>query len=221
MNNVSRLLKTLAVTALAAASMASQAALTVYTSRASFLAAVSAPGTDTFNDLAIGPLTDTLNRSAGAYTYVANGQLAGVADLLFGVGSASDVWLSLDESTGTIHMNNFSASASGIGGEFFASDKLGQFLAGQTITVVAQDSSGTLTQVLNNPTTSTFLGFVSTGPLVSLSVTAVQPTGADAWPTLNDLTIASAPIPAIPEPSTYALLALGLGGVGFMVWRRR
>lgn len=215
--------KVLATVALSLVCVASQAALTFFDSQSSFLAAVSAPGTDTYDDLPQSMLLpSTLDRTAGAYSYTATGVFNGVQSHLFGAGVGTDTWLSLDESAATLVLSAFAASVRGVGGFFFTNSNDGAFLPGQTMTVVAQDTSGSVTRTLSNPTTGTFLGFVATLPLVSLTVAAADVPDTDVWPTLNNLTLAAAaPIPAVPEPSTYALLALGLGAVGFIVWRRR
>ncbi|MDB6001742.1 MAG: hypothetical protein JWP52_3441 [Rhizobacter sp.] len=69
-------------------------------------------------------------------------------------------------------------------------------------------------------TTSSFLGFVSTGGLVSLQLTAVQP-DADAfnWASANDLVLAQGLVTAVPEPETYALMLAGLGVLGLATRR--
>lgn len=194
-----------------------RADMTVYSDQAAFLAAVSNPGVNTYNDLTPDQHYDgPLSRTAGAFSYS-----AAARNGFDPAGSASDVWLSTDTSVDTITFSNFSAGVQAVGGFFFGSNISGNFLAGQSITVATTDSSGTTTETLTDTTTSTFLGFVSNGPILSLTVVAVQ-SGGTVWPTVNDLTMGGAVnITAVPEPSGLALGAIaGLAGIG-CAWRRR
>jgi hypothetical protein len=206
-------LRLVAVAALLGLSGASQAAMTVYTTQASFLAAVTTSGTDSFDNLGIGYTNgfETLSRSAGAYTY-------DVAATFYTAGTGGDTWLSTDAPIDAIVFNNFGAGVKAAGGLFFTSNVGGNYHLAD-ITVQATDGSGSSTQTIVGSTTGSFLGFVSTGPLTSLVVSAVNPNplGPFFWPSVNDLTLAA----AVPEPETYALLLAGLGVVGFLARRRR
>ncbi|HEU4375079.1 MAG TPA: hypothetical protein VFS02_16410 [Telluria sp.] len=73
-------LKSLSLAALLLASATAQADLLVYTDRTAFLAALSAPGTDSFNDLTNVETASPLSRTAGPYSYRA------------GAGPVSDFW---------------------------------------------------------------------------------------------------------------------------------
>ncbi len=204
-------LRLVAAAALLGLSGVSQAALTVYTTEASFNAAVMTPGTDTFDDLGTGNYLGTapLSRTAGSYGY-------NVTSDIFTAGSGGDPWLSTNAATDVIVFDNFGAGVKAAGGLFFGSNFNGQFLAGQSVKVVATDASGSSSQTLVNTTTSTFLGFVSTGAMISLTVESVG-TNVDVWPAVNNIVLAS----AVPEPETYALMLAGLGLVGFLARRRR
>lgn len=188
-----------------------QAAISVYTSQASYLAAISAPGVDTYENFSItGSTPSPVVRTAGSYGYTANATPAGT---FFGAGSNADRWLSTNTATDSVIFNAFTGGVRGLGGFFFGSDINGQFRAGSII-VTATDASGTVSQTITGATTSSFLGFVSTGPLLSASVSAVQPTGAFLWPTINNLTLGSAAVAPVPEPGTWAMLILGFGLLG-------
>jgi hypothetical protein len=208
-------LKSLAVAALLLTASAARADITVYTSQTSFLAALSAPGVDTFDDLSIQSYASPLARTAGSYGYTASTTLT---PFFYGAGTPGDTWLSTNTNTDTVTFSNFSSGVRGVGGQFFGSDIFGAFAPGATLTLTATDASGTVTQTLLNATTASFLGFVSDGALASLTLTGGQQGGI--WPTVNNLTLGAAPVPAVPEAQTWAILLAGLGMVALLARRR-
>lgn len=201
------LLKPLCAAAMLCAAAAAQADITVYTSEAAFLAAVTAPGVDTYDDLTTTLYADTLHRSAGGYTYDAY-SLNG----LYGAGgTGGDHWLSNDMRTDPIVFSHFSGGVRAFGGNFFPSDVFGQFAPGD-VTLTADDG-GTLVYNLSNATPTGFLGFISTSALVQVTLGT---DGVHFWPTANNVVLAA----PVPEPASYAMLLAGLGFVG-VVSRRR
>ena len=210
------LLKPLAAALLVCAAGASHAAITVYTSMAAFNTATSARSTDTFAGLSITGSTPTpVVRTVGPYSYTANATPAG---LFFGGGTTADPFLSTNTATDTIVFNAFTGGVRAVGGNFFGSDVSGAYAAGG-ITITATDASGTVTQTLAAPTQSSFLGFVSTGAMTSVTVVSIQPLSGFLWPSVDNLVLASAV--AVPEPGTYGLMFAGLGIVGLVARRRR
>ncbi len=210
------LLRPIAFAALLGAATASHAVVTVYTSQAAFNAATSAQGVDTFTGLSItGSTPSPITRTAGAYTYTG----AVTTTSFFGAGTTADPWLSTNTATDTMTFNTFIGGVQAVGGNFFGSNISGLFQAGD-ITVTATDASGTVTQTIVGATTTSFLGFVSTGAMTSLTVASVQPTTGFLWPTVDNLTLAKN-ITVVPEPETYAMMLAGLGLVGFFARRRR
>ena len=193
-----------------------QAAITVYTTQADYLAAINNAGVDTYNDLnPVNQLPSSLNRTAGSHSYQVT--TSGVSSL-FAVGSTSDAWLSVNNTLDSLIYSGFSSGVSALGGFFFGTDLNGQFTAAPLgLTVSATDASGTVTRTLLNPTTSTFLGFVSTGDMSQLSVGSTV-TGQSYWPTVNDLTLGTTG--AVPEPASWAMMILGMGAIGLAMRRR-
>jgi hypothetical protein len=191
--------------ALLCAAAGAQADITVYTSQAAFLAAVSAPGVDTFDDLTVNKYSETLHRAAGSYTYDAYAS----AGLWGAGGTAGDFWLSNDTRTVPIVFSNFSGGVNAFGGNFFASDLLGGYTTGNVV-LTAIDGS-VLTYSLKGATTADFLGFVSSAPLAAVTLGT---DGGEYWPTANNVVL------AVPEPATYGMLLAGLGFVGVMARRR-
>jgi hypothetical protein len=190
---------------------------TIYNTQAAFLAAVGTTGVDTFDNFSnTGSTPSPITRPAGSFGYTA----AASTSSFFGAGSGADHWLSTNTATDSITFSGFTGGVSGFGGFFFGSDISGAFAAG-SVTLTATDASGTSTFTITNATTSSFLGFVSSGPLLSATLTAVQPTSGPLWSTANDLTLAgAAATPGVPEPATWAMLLMGFGAVGFAMRRR-
>jgi hypothetical protein len=198
------LLKPICAAALLCAAAAAQAEITVYTSEAAFLAAVKAPGVDTYDDLSVVKYGETLHRNAQGYTYDVYS-----ASGLWGAGGAGDHWLSNDTNTHPMMFSNFRGGVSAFGGNFFASDVLGQYTVGNLF-LTAMDGS-VLTYSLVGATATDFVGFVSSAPL---SAVTLGTDGGNYWPTANNVVL------AVPEPATYGMLLAGLGFVGVMMRRR-
>lgn len=207
-------LKSLSLAVLLLAAASAQADVLVYTDRTAFLAALNAPGTDTFNDLSIAQTSTPLSRVAGPYNYVAS---AGPVSDFWPAGSASDVWLATTVANDTITFGSFSAGVRGFGGNFFGSDINGSFSAGHTMVLTAIAGATTRTVELYNTTTTTFLGFISSDPLATVTLHGDGLPGPAYWPTANDVTLGVA---AVPEPESYGMLLAGLGLVGFAIRRR-
>jgi hypothetical protein len=209
------LLKPVALAAMLAATGAANAAITVFTSSASFLAAVGATGTDTFAGFSITDITASpINRSAGAFGYTGS-----ATNGFFGGGTTANPFLSTNTYSDPMVITPTSVIA-GIGGDFFGSNISGLYAAGP-VTVTATDSLGaTIAQTISpsSATAGSFLGFVSDANIASLTIaSATGQVAPFVWPSVDNLTLAA----AIPEPGTYALMLGGLGLVGFLARRRR
>ncbi len=207
-------LKSLSFAVLLCTGAAAHADITVYTDPAAFLAALSASGTDTFDDLTAAQTGSPLLRTAGAYSYRAS---AGPVSDFWPAGTAGgDVWLSPTVSNDTITFDSFGA-LNAFGGNFFGSDAAGAFSPGRTVVLTATDGTTTRTVNLYDTVTSTFLGFIADNALASVTLRSDGlPGGTAYWSTANNVTVG---LP-VPEPESYAMLFAGLGLVGFMLRRR-
>ena len=200
------LFKSLCLAAASCVAGAAQAGIAVYTNQADFLSAIAAPGTDTFDDLAAGAYGNTVYRTAGAYDYRADS-----AGGLWGAGGPSDYWLSNNDRVRPIVFSGFSGGVNAFGGNFFASGVGGDYMPDGTIVLTAADG-GTLTYDLTGATTASFVGFLSSAPLSSVSIGAG---GVDYWPTANNVVL------AVPEPAAYGMLLAGMSLLGVTARRRR
>jgi hypothetical protein len=204
--------------ALLAQALPAGAGVVVYTDRASFLAAMPNVATDTFNDLAGGAvLAGPLARGLGSAAYRAT-----VADTA-GLGGAdqaldfyplstgpNNVALSNNYAPNALLFDQFAPQARGIGASFYSSGEGGDFLPGQALAFTFMAADGMSSWLLHPTSADSFLGFIADGPIVSLSVRAVQG-GPLNWVALDDLAIS-----AVPEPSSALLFGAGLCGLGLL-----
>lgn len=213
-------LKALILTALLFVAGTAQAGITVYTSQAAYLAAVSATAVDTYDNLPVDTINTPLNRTAGAYSYTV--ATSGLSPLLYGAGNGDDHWLGTNASGDSLVFSNFSSSVRGVGGFFFGSDIFGDYTSSTSSTLSATNIMGeVLTYQLLLPTQYSFIGFISSDALASLRFKSSD-TDNGVWATVNDLHLsAAAVIPAVPEPSGYAMLLAGMGLLGWIAGRRR
>ena len=111
MDSGSSLCGRLAFACMVIVSPAAHADLTVFTTEVSFLAAVTAPGVDTFTGFSTISVTNSpISRAAGPYTYNASS-----ATGFFGVGTVANPALSTHTDTDAITFFNLSGGASAIG----------------------------------------------------------------------------------------------------------
>jgi hypothetical protein len=201
---------------LVVASSGSHAEITVFTSQASFLSAVSAPGVDTFAGFPTTIVTPSpIERAAGPYAYSASS-----ATGFFGAGTVADPALSTNSDSDVIMFFELSGGASAVGGVFFGTDIDGNFVDASMVLTATDSLGASVTHtMLAGP--STFIGFVSTGTIASLVLATSMP-GEFVFPTVDDLTIAMASgVTPIPEAETWSLLLAGMATLSLYARRRR
>lgn len=190
------------------------AAIVTYTDQTAFLAAIAAPGTDTFNDLGLAFASGPLNRSAGGYGYTTQ-----VSGGFTPAGTLADPWLSATDVNVPIAFTGFTGGVYGVGGFFFTVDVAGLASSGD-ITLNLDSGALSLSRTITGSGTGSFFGFVSDDPLSQLTVSAVAPTSGYLWPAINNLTLGGAAVAAVPEPATWALMIAGLGVIAAGLRRR-
>jgi hypothetical protein len=217
------------------AGSAAQATTTVYTDEAAYRAAISAAGADTFDDLAVARLANALTRSAGDYSYSVSADHG-----LYGAGENGDGWITTNYQSDALTFSNFTGGVSAIGGYFFGSDINGAYADLVQIALTFTDGEGVQTIELPNwPTASTFVGFVSSDGIQSLSVqmngfplpdwmTPEEAANYFQWPTANNIILGQSPQDppppvegSVPEPASWALMLGGFGLVGAALRGRR
>ncbi len=209
-------LRPLAIAAALAACASAQASVQVFTDEASFLAALSSYGTDTFDDLLPGTgYEGPLSRSAGSVGYTVTA--SPTSPILYGAGTEDDPWLSSNNAKDFITFANFGTAVAAVGAYVSGSDIAGLPFAGGFTAVRVTTTDGKTVQFERQASASNYWGFLSDAPIVSFEVkTFYGRRGDPVWPTVDDLTLAP-----VPEPGTYAMLLAGLAAIGFVARRRR
>jgi PEP-CTERM motif len=202
----------IAAAALAAGS--AQATIQVFDDEVAFLAALASFGTDRFDDLRPGePYEGPLARSAGGYGYSV--AAAPNSPPLYGAGTEQDAWLSTAGAKDVITFMDFAPGVVGVGAYVFGSD-LGRqpFENGLSMVRVRNADGEVEIAFAARATTDNYFGFLSDTPIVSFEVRTFA-RRSPTWPTVDDLTLA-----AVPEPGSWALMALGIVAVGGLARRR-
>nr|WP_229430125.1 PEP-CTERM sorting domain-containing protein [Pseudoduganella umbonata] len=192
-----------------------RADITTFTHEAAYLAAVGNTGVDNYNDLIQQMYYDEVPRQAGEYSYSVSAGPKAPA-LWAGTSDFVDFWLSSQNRTDTTTFV-LQGGVAGAGGNFFGSDAYSHPTSAASLLLTATDSTGaTVSFTLENPDVNSFVGFVSSADLVSLTVTAGQQPGV--WSSIDNFHVSVA---AVPEPHTWGMLAGGLALLGYASRRRR
>lgn len=185
----------LGAAALALVSTEAISATTVYSSQGSFQTNAGATTTENFADAVLVPGLTIISSTGSIGGGLFNDRLAPGDDTIFSFSSGQSAFGGIFD---------LSPGGSGLGLSF----TLGLLGGGTEM----------LTQELANSCTSCFFGFTSTNPFVSVSLNSGNQGGVAETYNLNDLQFAAAaPVGAVPEPSTWALMLLGFGFIGAAV----
>jgi len=202
MQSAHRLLSAAVLLALAAPAFA---ATTTYTSSATFLAQVKAGSyTETFTGLG-NPPAGAAPFSAGgfAYTISAPGDLYASGDFL---------GTSLPDEALTITFTSGNVTA--VGSNFFAVNLSDVF---QPVSLTLTLSDGTVTTFTPSSVLDSYRGFTSDLTITSLTISGP---GTSLYAGVDNLTV-GVMVSNVPEPGSWALMGLGLAGLGLAARRRR
>lgn len=186
--------------------------VTVYTDETAFEAALSSYYLEDFSGYIYGYLGPSVSEGpVNGFSYT----LSADQDVFGGHGDVSTLYLS-DPLVVTFTGDPVYA----VGGNFYTNDIGANPLDGiGQIDLVLDYVTASATETLAAPTTDTFLGFISTERLSSLSVSAVAPVGTLCWPTVDNLYVGVPPT-VVPVPGAFALASIGLGVAGWLSKRR-
>jgi hypothetical protein len=178
---------------------ASASAATVYTTEASFLAAITGGGGYLLEDFA--------GYTYGSYTgYTLNlGPQNGYAGTIKAEGGANSfLWsgdgdMSTNSALDYLRVDFTGNTTYSTGGFFYPTDISGYFVVGMGMVLDLSDGTH---YVFTPPNKTTFIGFVGSTPLSWIKIDAPDSTSY-YWPTMDHYYIDS------PEPASLGLLALG------------
>ncbi len=205
---------------LAAALMSSSVAATVYSDQATFVAATPGLSIIDFNGLAspfgvtnYGPSYTTQGVTFADTQVYAIDQAYAV--LAAGIAYGSD-YLEWEQSNPQILTVTFQSAVNAVGFNFMEARAL---TSPFSITV-----NGELT-VVNSGSTPLFFGYTSVNPFTSLTISAPSILASDnqaRFATIDNFRFGTAAITAgVPEPTTWAMMLMGFGAMGFAMRRRK
>jgi hypothetical protein len=223
-STVSGCLLSAAAWVLFAASPASAASVSLYSSTATFLGALQSSYIENYNSLpATGQHSGPLNFSGNGYSYAVDvpGDSLYVIDYPSDAGNYALSTLTSDYSL----VFTFGSGIQGVGGSFFLTDDPGNSAIG-SITLTLNDGT---TETLTNPGVSGFNGFISSGAdITSLTISTGT---AGVFATADNLYVGEAaggpsgnghPGPGnAPEPASTVLMFSGLAAGAFQAYRKR
>jgi PEP-CTERM motif len=189
----------LSAAALTLLSASAFAATTVYTTSASFLTNV-APGAyfNNFDGL-LDPPVGAVPFSGGGFGYSASAP----SDIYLEGG-----FLGASEQNEALTISFTTGNVTAFGANFFATDFVDDF---QSVSITLTLSDGTTVPFTPTSAADSFRGFVSTSPITSLVFSGP---GASLYAGLDNFTVgAAAPVVEVPEPTSLALVGLGIAGL--------
>jgi hypothetical protein len=194
-----KLLKALPIAAAILAANLAHATVTVYTDKASYMAAISNPWTNTLDNLPYELVGTSLGAMSGSYFY--GYQVDGVGGYYVNA-AGDDHFLQTVYDRDKIDFVYFAGPIHGLGGYFYGVNGAGQ-ANGSTITIKALDTKGqVLTQIVNSGS-GTFFGFTTDEVFARITISSAS----GSYAAMNDITVGALPV---PEPASYGMMAAGL-----------
>jgi len=184
------------------------AAIVTYTDRTAFQNALDSSFENDFQSLLAGPLGSPQSFSGNGFSY----EIAAAGNL-FVVNISGDRSVATNVNFAPLVVQNLGGGVTAFGAYFFfnAGAAVDTTTTGSVTATNGVDPSATV--AIAAPTSQTgFVGFISTsGDLTSVSFSN---TGGNGFGNIDDAIAGSARRrTSVPEPGTFALLALALGGV--------
>ncbi|MCV2366624.1 PEP-CTERM sorting domain-containing protein [Roseateles oligotrophus] len=187
-------LRFLSAAALTLLSASSFAASTVYTSSADFMSHVVAGSyTENFNGLSSPPAGGAF--AGGGFSYA----VSAPSDLY-----ASGEFLGTNQIDEALTITFTGGNVTAVGSNFYSTNISDQFQA-VSLTITLND--GTVTTFTPTSVLDSYRGFTSNVGISSLVMSAA---GASLYVGVDNLTVG---VSAVPEPSSWALMGLGLAGL--------
>ena len=208
----------LAATLLTLTAAAAQASLITYTNKAAFLAAAGSLSTETFSSATVGTSTANYSGSFSNFTLtsVANGDKSGIATgTIAGADNISIPssftgqnfygWGNSNGGAGPTTTFTFTSGITAFGFDWFNTDMSDRY----SVTVNSQST------VVFNYASSGFFGVIDTAGFTSATIQTANYGGYLSTMGLDNVLTSNN---SVPEPTSAALIALGLAGLGM---RRR